>query len=137
MQPASSEKVAYCLNAISGADWYPLVMARPKAPEVSTRLRLHFINEWAERRGQAQSDIAEALGVDKGTVSRWFAGALPSEAMLPRIAAMFGIEVGELFREPGDDWLARFFRKRSREEMDRIRQILLASFPEKRTGTDG
>jgi transcriptional regulator with XRE-family HTH domain len=112
-------------------------MPRPKAPEPSNKIRLHYIPEWAERRGLIQADMAEALDVDKGTVSRWFAGGLPSEAMIPRIAAMFGIELAELFREPGDDWMARFFRKRTTDEMTRIKQILLASFPEKKDGTNG
>lgn len=78
-----------------------------------------------------QAQIAEALAVEKSTVSRWFDGALPSEAMLPRIAAMFGIELDELFRAPDDNWLRRFLEGRSSEEIQRIEQTLKAAFPKK------
>lgn len=84
-------------------------MARPKRPPPENRIRLHYINEWADHRGMSQSDIAESLSVDPGTVSRWFDGALPSEGALPRIAAMFGVDLAELFQAPGDGWLRRFF----------------------------
>ena len=76
------------------------------------------------------------LGVDKGTVSRWFAGMLPSEAMLPRIAAFLSIELDELFRDPYDDWLRRYFEKKSADELFRIRQVLEITFPERKTGTN-
>ena len=93
------------------------------------------MNEWAERRGMTQSDIAESLDVNKATVSKWFAGALPSEANIPRIAAMFGIEVYELFTAPEDSWLANFVKGRSQETRERMRRTLEAAFPP-RTGTD-
>lgn len=94
------------------------------------------MNEWAEKRGMSQADISESLDINKATVSKWFAGALPSEANLPRIAAMFGVEIDELFRMPSDNWLHNFIKDRSEEERDRIKIALEASFP-KRTGTNG
>lgn len=93
------------------------------------------MNEWAERRGMTQSEIAESLDVNKATVSKWFAGALPAEANIPRIAAMFGIEVYELFTAPEDNWLANFVKGRSQETKERMRRTLEAAFPP-RTGTD-
>ena len=111
-------------------------MARPKKPAPHERIRLHYINEWAERRNVNQSEIAEALGVDKGTVSKWFDGALPSEANLPRIAGFLEIDLDELFRMPGDTWLKRFFERRSAEERKRIRAMIEAAFPLK-DGTNG
>lgn len=106
-------------------------MARPKRPPPENRIRLHFINEWADKRGMSQADIAKSLDVDPGTVSRWFEGGLPSEAALPRIAAMFGIDLDELFKPVGDDWLKRFFEKRNAEERQRIREALERLFPDK------
>lgn len=111
-------------------------LTRPSRPDHSASLRLHFMPEWAELRGMSQTEIAESLEINKSTVSKWFNGALPSEANLPRIAAMFGVEVDELFRMPEDNWLANFLRGRSAEERDRIRRTLMAAFP-KGTGTDG
>lgn len=84
-----------------------------------------------------QAEIAESLGVDKSTVSKWFDGALPSEGNLPRIAAMFGIELDELFMEPGDDWLRTFFERRSEVEIERMKALLAAAFPQKDEGTNG
>lgn len=110
---------------------YARHMGRPRKPHHESRIRLHYVNEWAERRDMKQAQIAEALAVEKSTVSRWFDGALPSEAMLPRIAAMFGIELDELFRAPDDNWLRRFLEGRSSEEIQRIEQTLKAAFPKK------
>jgi len=93
------------------------------------------MNEWAERRNMTQSDIAEALDVNKATVSKWFAGALPAEANIPRIAAMFGIEVYELFMQPEDTWLANFAKGRARDVRERMRLTLEVAFPP-RTGTN-
>jgi len=97
-------------------------MARPKRPPPEKQRRIHFINEWADRRFLQQSDIWEALDIDKSTVSRWFAGGLPSEAMLPRIAAMFGIDIDELFRAPGDDWLKKLLTRKERQELEVLRR---------------
>ena|SRR3990167_2127523 len=94
--------------------------------------RLHYIPEWAERRGLRQADIVEALGgaVDKSTVSRWFAGTLPVREHLEALQGLFGLEeMAALFRHPDDDWLARFFRSRTEDERYRIRQMLEAAFP--------
>lgn len=111
-------------------------MARPRKPPPHERIRLHYINEWCEHRGLAQKDLADGLSVDKSTVSKWFDGMLPSEQNLPNIAAFLGVELDELFREPYDNWLRRFFENRSGEEQARIRAMLEAAFPRK-DGTNG
>ena len=108
-------------------------LTRPRRPQ--DPIRLHYINEWAERRNMNQQDIADELDVNKATVSKWFNGALPSEANLPRIAAMFGVEVYELFMLPEDTWLANFVKGRSKEATERMRLTLEVAFPP-RTGTD-
>lgn len=100
--------------------------------------RPHFIPEWAERRGLNQADLARELEADKSVVSRWFSGTTPGVEWQERLAALLtdGDEES-LFRHPDDDWLSKFFRDRSRDEIERIKATLEAAFPRRRTGTDG
>ncbi len=111
-------------------------LTRPKKPDHSKGFRLHYIPEWAAKRKMDQAKISRELDINKGTVSKWFKGALPSEANLPRIAALFTCEIDELFRMPGDNWLATLLRGRSEDEQKRMKKTLEAAFPPK-TGTDG
>lgn len=99
-----------------------------------TPQRLHYIVEWAERRGLKQADIVREVGADKATVSRWFGGSLPNEAYLQPLAGLFGTEVVGLFRHPDDDWIARFLQGRTSDEIGRIKTVLSSAFP--KTGTD-
>lgn len=94
-----------------------------------TPRRLHFIPEWAEKRGLSQADLVREVAADKATVSRWFSGALPSEKYLEPLAALFETEVAGLFRHPDDDWIARFLQARSAEERERIQAVLNNAFP--------
>lgn len=94
--------------------------------------RPHFVPEWAERRGLSQTDLAEELDADKSVVSRWFNGTTPGLVYQRKLAALFFDDEEEaeaLFRHPDDDWLARFFRGRSKDEIERIKQTLEAAFP--------
>ena len=97
-------------------------------------IRIHYIKEWAAKRNLKQKDIVHQIGVDKGTVSRWFKGSLPTEQHLIALAHLFGTDVPGLFRDPDDDWLARFFKERSEEEKRRASQVLEAAFPKSGTG---
>lgn len=98
--------------------------------------RPHFIPDWAEKRGLSQADLARETGADKSIVSRWYSGASPSVEWQERLAAFFHCDPESIFRHPDDDWIARFFRNRSAEEVERAKKLLEAAFP-KRTGTDG
>lgn len=98
--------------------------------------RIHFIVEWAEKRHLSQADIVREVGADKSVVSRWFSGTLPSEKYLQPLAELFATEVTGLFRHPDDDWMLRFMRERSRDELERMRRMLEAAFPTGKTGTD-
>lgn len=94
--------------------------------------RPHFIREWAEFRGyKTQAELAEALEADKSVVSRWYNGTSPTKEWQTSLAALFHCDRESLFRHPDDDWIAKFFRDRSQDEIARMRQMLEAAFPVK------
>ncbi len=95
-----------------------------------TPQRLHFIPEWAEYRGMKQADIVKGIGADKGLVSKWFAGTVPSDKWIEPLAEALKTDPSGLFRHPDDDWLARFFRQRSADERERAITMLEAAFPD-------
>lgn len=88
--------------------------------------RIHYIPEWAERRNLQQSDIVREIGADKGLVSRWFKGVLPSKDYLDKLANLFAIDRGGLFRHPDDDWLYKYFRDKTEQQKERAIRILKA-----------
>ena len=53
-------------------------------------------------KGMSQSDLAEALGVSRQSVSKWETGAAdPSISNLLALSKLFGIPAEELLREIG------------------------------------
>ena len=104
-----------------------------------TPKRIHFIPEWAEKRGMKQVDIVRALGVDKGLVSRWFDGTVPKPEYLEQLRELFDAEeVGSLFRHPDDDWLAKLFRDKTEEQKELAIDMLKVLFKDAtKTGTGG
>ena len=102
-----------------------------------TPQNIHFIVEWAEKRGLRQADIAEMLPADKGLVSRWFSGTMPKAEYLDRLAALMGTDVHGLMRHPDDDWLAKFFRDKTEQDKQKAIDMLKILFSDTRTGTDG
>lgn len=111
-------------------------MAIPRIHKGKQPRRPHFIQEWAEKRGLSPTELAQEIGADKSVISRWYSGTSPSVEYQEKLAALFECEPESLFRHPDDDWLSRFFRNRSVEELRRMKQMLEAAFPRK-TGTDG
>lgn len=99
--------------------------------------RIHFIAEWAEKRGLKQHQVVSEIGADKGLVSRWFSGTLPKPEYLEKLAALFSTDIPGLFRDPEDDWLAKFFRDKTEEQKEQAIDMLKVLFKEQRTGTDG
>jgi transcriptional regulator with XRE-family HTH domain len=91
--------------------------------------RPHFIEAWAEARGFSQADLARELSADKSIISRWYDGSSPSKEYQERLAALFHCSPESIFRHPDDDWMARFFKDRSREEIERIKATLETAFP--------
>ena len=108
----------------------------PRIHRTKQPRRPHYIPEWAEARGLSQADLARELDADKSVVSRWFSGTTPGVEWQEKLAALFHCEPESLFRHPDDDWFARFFADRSRDELERIKRTLENAFP-RRTGTDG
>ncbi len=108
-------------------------MPRPRRPLKGNHARrIHFIPEWAVHSGTNQADIARALNVDKSTVSRWFEGTVPQGSHLIGLAIFLDAEEpGDLFRPPGEAWMARLLRGRSKDEQDRIRATVEMAFPRK------
>ncbi len=100
--------------------------------------RVHYIAEWAEKRGLKQADIAKEIGADKGLVSRWFSGTIPKAGYLIQLRALFHAEeVSSLFRHPDDDWVAKLFKDKSDRQRDQAIEMLSLLFREDGTGTDG
>ena len=94
--------------------------------------RPHFIAEWAEKRGYpSQAELATALEADKSVVSRWYSGTSPSQEWQEKLAILFSCEREALFRHPDDDWISKFFRDRSLDELNRMKQMLEAAFPKR------
>lgn len=94
--------------------------------------RPHHIADWAEKFGLSQADISREIGADKSLVSRWFDGTTPGVAYQEKLAALFHTDAEGLFRHPDDDWLAKFFKDRSQEEIERIKSTLETAFPRKK-----
>jgi transcriptional regulator with XRE-family HTH domain len=91
--------------------------------------RPHHIEDWAIKRGMSQTDVAVELGADKSVVSRWFNGTSPGLPWQIKLAALFECEPESLFRHPDDDWMSRFLRGRSTDEVNRIKATLQTAFP--------
>lgn len=126
------QNVAPYANDRKEASCQKLRMARPKR-ETETRFRLHFIPEWAAARQMSQADIVRGTDIDKGTVSRWFGGAIPRDEHLEVLCQFFGLdEPRDLFRHPDEDWMMQLLRSRAPEELERMRATLEAAFPLKK-----
>lgn len=68
-----------------------------------TDSRVHFIAEWAKKRGLKQAYIVSETGADKGLVSRWFHGGLPSQRYREILAEIFRIKQEALFTNPDNE----------------------------------
>lgn len=103
----------------------PLRMARRGTKWEPPPIRLHRINEWAEARGMDQADIVREAGIDKGTVWRWFAGAVPRHEHLVMLVELFALaEPNDLFMHPNNDWLARRLRGADPQDIERAKALL-------------
>lgn len=100
--------------------------------------RVHYIVEWAEKRGLKQVDIVREIGADKGLVSRWFKGTVPKPEYLEQLRQLFQAEdISSIFRHPDDDWIARMFRDKTEKQKEDAIQMLKMWFNNQKTGTNG
>ena len=74
------------------------------------------------------------MGADKSIISRWYAGATPGEEWQTKLADLFGYDREGLFRHPDEEWLTKFFRNRSANDVQRMKTMLEAAFPPKSNG---
>lgn len=104
----------------------PIQIHQTKAPR-----RIHFIEEWAIKRQLTQADVARLLNVERSTVKRWYDGTIPTRSdHLEQLAELFALdEPSQLFRHPDDDWMTRLFQGRTKDELDRMIQMLDLAFP--------
>jgi hypothetical protein len=85
-----------------------------------------------ERRRIKRADLIEAIGVDKGMVSRWLDDekpTTPGPEWASKLNAYFGGEGDpvDIFQHPDDDWFSRMVRNNSEEQVRRAIQILEAA----------
>lgn len=139
LQHRAREKVAWRNNDVGRQILYSCSMSNTvRIHTDKTPQRVHFIVEWAEKRGMKQVDIVREVGADKGLVSRWFKGTVPKENYLSQLKDLFQAEeVASLFRHPDDDWLAKFFRDKTEEQREQAIDMLKILFKDQRTGTGG
>lgn len=79
-------------NDLGDRPWHALRMAR-----------FHYIPEWAKEAGKKQTHLANAVGVDKSNVSRWYRGVIPERPQLAAIAKTVGApEPAALFVHPSE-----------------------------------
>lgn len=96
--------------------------------------RPHYLRAWAEFRHKKPADIIRDTGADKSLVSRWFDDekpTTPSPKWIEILSGYFETEPEGLFRHPDEDWFARFFAGRKRDEVERMKATLETAFPRK------
>lgn len=91
-----------------------------------TPIRIHYIKEWADKFEVTPAEITQKTGADKSLISRWFKGTVPGERYLVQLKDIFGLEeVSSLFRDPEDDWIARWFRNRRSDHMQQVLRLMV------------
>jgi transcriptional regulator with XRE-family HTH domain len=128
-QPLVKSRVAFYANDAVALTWLWLRMAPvAKIHKGKQPHQFHFIPEWAEKRKVSQADIARELAVEKSTVTRWFAGVVPTNKHLVPLAAFLTQEdppdPTALFRHPDEDWLTRLFRSRAAEDRKDFKEMI-------------
>lgn len=98
--------------------------------------RPHYIAKLMERRSLTRADLIERLDVDKSLLSRWLdesRPSTPSSKWARKLGLYFRVseddDLVDIFSDPDVDWMARFFRGRSNEEIERVKKMLEAAFP--------
>lgn len=98
--------------------------------------RPHYIAKLMERRSLTRADLIEKLEVDKSQLSRWLdedKPSTPSSKWAKKLGLYFRVteddDLVDIFADPDVDWMTRFFRGRSNDEIERMKTLLEAAFP--------
>lgn len=120
---------------------------RPQPPlaaiyEKRQPTRPHYLAELMERRGVTRADLIEAIGVDKGLLSKWLDERKPSTPgtkWAEELGRFFAVgpdpeDFVDIFADPDVHRIHRFLQGRDPNEIDRIMATLETAFPSKKTG---
>lgn len=91
--------------------------------------RDHFIPEWLIKRNHIQAELAKETGADKGTVSRWMAGEIPSKRYIKKVADFLECSVNDLFHRPDELPLINKFRAQDDDGRSRLITVVNNAFP--------
>jgi len=62
---------------------------------------MNKLKEMRKKANLTQVDVAERLNITQGAISQWEVGeTLPSVAILPNIAELYGCSIDELLKSP-------------------------------------
>lgn len=105
--------------------------------------RPHYLAKLMARRDVSRADLIQAIGVDKGLLSKWLDERKPSTPG-PRwakdLGEFFAItpdpdDFVDIFADPDVDRVRRFLHGREPDEIDRIMATLETAFPPRKTGS--
>jgi transcriptional regulator with XRE-family HTH domain len=127
------------LVALNAADFLSARLIKLRMAQITrihsgkNSFRMHYIPEWSEFRGLRQTDLVEATGLEKSTISRWFKGAMPKtrEHMEAIAVALQLPEPDSFLRHPQDDWMARQLRGKTEEDVERLIDAMRIAFRER------
>ena len=118
-----------------------------KPPRLSTPLtqihaskeprRPHYLGKWMDRYGADRAQVIEDAGVDKGQLSKWLneeRPSTPSRKWAEKLGLYFQDigheeEMVDIFKDPDEERLRKVFVGRSRDEIDRILNMIETGFP--------
>ena len=112
----------------------PTTSSKPRAKrppqQIPSKDRYNYIAEWAYERDKSQAAITKGIGVDKGTVSRWFnQKVMPTQEHTTMLAEFLGLsEPAALFRHPVDEKFFSVLRHRSEADRERAAEVLSVMF---------
>jgi transcriptional regulator with XRE-family HTH domain len=103
---------------------------KPKAPKPTPAgPQQHFIPDWLVHRNRIAAELAKETGADKGTVSRWVNGEIPSKRYIKKVAGFLECNVNDLFHHPKELPLINKFRAQDDDGQERFANVVNNAFP--------